>query len=206
MAANFLKKPFESVVLPYDDEKTPIKLMGVKMLPIMEFSDSTKSNESLDIIEIMDTTNSLSLNKLNNEVDRKELEDLLSQIGSSVHSLVMPYWMWTNEFDDISRKYFQDKKEAKRGPFHELINKHPELLETLGNTLSKLETNISPFYKSESLTIFDIMIASHIWGMYVYPEFQFSTKIHNYLQQIKSKCNFNYHEDFWKGKQALKRS
>ena len=48
------------------------------------------------------------------------------------------------------------------------------------------------------LTLNDILIGSHLWGMYIFPEFQFSPKIHNYLQSIKLKCHFEYHSDYWK--------
>ena len=50
---------YESVVLPYDDEKTPIDLTGIKMLPIMSFDDGFTTNESLVIIERMDSHNKL---------------------------------------------------------------------------------------------------------------------------------------------------
>ena len=57
---------------------------------------------------------------------------------------------------------------------------------------------MTPYYKSDKLTINDIAIASHLWGMYIVPEFQFSDRMNTYLMNIKSKCNFNYHEDYWK--------
>jgi glutaredoxin 2 len=197
MALGLLNLEYESIVLPYDDEATPIKLMGVKMLPIFEFSDNSVSNESLDIIKRLDKDNILKNDSLD-EVNLEEVNSMLSRIGSDVHSLCMPYWMWTPEFNDQSRKYFQDKKEVKRGPFNKLIQNKTSFLTNLENTLNDLEININEFYKSNTLTIKDIMISSHLWGMYIFPEFQFSEKIHNYLQRIAKATNFNYHEDFWR--------
>lgn len=196
MALGLLNLKYESIVLPYDDESTPIELMGVKMLPIFEFPDKSVSNESLDIISALDKKNLLQNDSLD-ESSLSEVNSLLSEIGSNVHSLCMPYWMWTPEFNEHSRKYFQDKKEVKRGPFFKLIQNKDEYISKLNITLDRFENDIDVFYKSETLTIKDIMIASHLWGMYIFPEFQFSEKVKNYLQLIAKQTNFNYHQDFW---------
>ena len=64
--------------------------------------------------------------------------------------------------------------------------------------LSKLSYDLKPFYKSEFFTIKDIMLAAHLWGLYVVPEFQFKPDMHFYLQQIKKLTKFNYQKDFWR--------
>jgi glutaredoxin 2 len=197
MALGLLGIEYESLVTPYHDEKTPIDLMGVKMLPIFSWSDGDVSNESLDIIARLDEKNILEMERVK-QPEFQEVEDLLDKIGKNVHSLCMPYWIWTPEFDNDSRKYFQTKKEVKRGPFNKLIQRKNEFLRPLTVTLHELEEKLTPFYKNDKMTIIDICIASHLWGMYVFPEFQFSAKVHAYLQSVKAQCNFEYHEDFWK--------
>lgn len=196
MALGLLNIKYESVVLPYDDEKTPIDLMGKKMLPIMSFEDGFTSNESLIIIEKLDVSNLLDIEKVK-EDSFKDFENLLNKIGGDVHSLCMPYWVWTPEFNDSSREYFTKKKEVKRGPFKNLIKEKDKFLASLSTTLSEVEKDIDEFYKSGSLTILDICLASHLWGMFIFPEFQFSDKIYDYLMRVKEKTNFDYHQDFW---------
>lgn len=196
MALGYLKVEYESIVLPYDDEATPLSLTGVKMLPILEFSSADIRNESLDIISILDKENLLDPNHTSTSID--EIEALLTKIGSNVHSLAMPYWIWTPEFDQKSREYFQSKKEKKRGPFKDLIPRQKEFILNLNNICHELSSNLMPFYKSKQLSLYDIMIASHLWGMYIVPEYQFDQKIHTYLQRIKETCFFDYHGDFWK--------
>lgn len=202
LALGFLEVKYDSIPSPYNDEETPLKLMGVKMLPIMTFEDGTSSNESLDIIANFDVKDALQSSLLGSEKD-KGIEELLSKLGGPIHNLVMPYWVWTKEFNDESREYFQKKKEAKRGPFNELVQKQNQFLTELYPILREAEEKISPYWLGSELSIFDIMLASHLWGMYVYPEFQFSPKLHNYLQDIKKLCHFNYHEDFWKTNKPL---
>lgn len=196
MALGFLKINFTSVPLPYNDELTPINLTGVKMLPIFEFSSGAQ-NESLDIIRKLDEKDLLNCDLvLNNQLN--ELETLIDTIGKDVHNLAMPYWIWTPEFDEDSRKYFESKKSKKRGPFKELVWKRKEFINSLNQTLESLETKLSPFYNNNKFDLADIIIASHLWGMYIVPEFQFSPTMHQYLQNIAKICNFNYHEDFWR--------
>jgi glutaredoxin 2 len=197
MALGLLNMPYESIVVPYDDEATPLSLTGKKMLPIWVNDSGVAQNESLDIIKNLDKSNILDWNLLT--LHKEKIDQLLSLIGNPVHSLCMPYWIWTPEFNPNSRKYFQTKKEEKRGPFKELIKNKSVHLEKLHSLLnSEIEPSLKPFFNSDKLTIVDIMIAGHLWGMYIFPEFQFSPAVHAYLQKVSSLCKFNYHQDFWK--------
>lgn len=202
MALGHLAIPYESIVVQYSDEKTPMALTGKKMLPAFEFSPGDVINESLDIIKRLDKKNSLKNELIENN---SAFELLLDEIGKSVHNLCMPYWIWTPEFSPESREYFKQKKSGKRGPFHLLVQNKETHLATLAVTLQKLEENLvgKEFYSGSSLSILDIALASHLWGMYIFPEFQFSPTLHQYLQRVKKQCAFNYHEDFWKKEENL---
>jgi glutaredoxin 2 len=198
MGFGFLNVAYESVVTAYDDESTPLKLTGKKMLPIVVNNNERAQNESLDIIKSQDKNSILHWDKLSTY--DSELNALLDKIGSLVHSLAMPYWIWTPEFNQASREYFQKKKEVKRGPFKELVKKQDAFALELSQLLNSqlLPELKNGFYKSETLTIMDIMVASHLWGLYVVPEFQFDPLIHEYLQRVKKLTQFDYHQDYWK--------
>ena len=191
MVLGFLEISYESIILPYDDEETPIRLMNKKMLPIMEI-DGKLYNESLEMIQILDKNNKLS--SAASIQNYAQLEPVLNKLGSDVHSLAMPYWMWTPEFDSNSRSYFQTKKEQKRGPFKDLVSKKEEFINSLNENLTNLDIEL----KGNTINLNDILLASHIWGMYIVPEFQFEAKLHTYLQLIAKKCHFDYHGDYWR--------
>lgn len=195
MGFGFLSKPYVSVVLPYNDEQTPLKLTGKKMLPIMVNDEGKAQNESLDILKEADKDNLLKWELLTSH--KEVIDPLLDKMGSPVHSLCMPYWIWTPEFDETSREYFQTKKEVKRGPFRDLVNNQKVFIEALAPIFASLKAELKPFYKSSELSILDIMIAAHLWGLYVVPEFQFDDHLHEYLQKVKALTHFNYHQDFW---------
>jgi glutaredoxin 2 len=193
----FLGIKYESLVTAYDDEITPVKLTGKKMLPIVEYDDGRTQNESLDILKAQDTKDLLSWEDLAKNLEGINL--LLDKSGALVHNLAMPYWIWTPEFDEHSRNYFKTKKEVKRGPFKNLVHNQKSCAENLTKLLeTELVPELRPFFKSDKFTIMDIMIASHLWGMYVVPEFRFSEAVNNYLQKVKAITHFNYHEDYWR--------
>lgn len=197
MTLGFLGISFKSVVLPYNDEATPLRLSGKKMLPILEH-DKGVMNESLDIMAFLDKSDRLKLTEIVNSPDFKKFEAYLDFLGGPIHSLAMPYWIWTPEFNESSRNYFQSKKEQKRGPFKELVKNQKQFIEKLESEWPNLELELKPFYQSEKFGLYDILLAAHLWGLYIVPEFQFPPKIHAYLQRVKEICQFNYHEDFWR--------
>ena len=194
MALGYLNLKYESKVLPYDDEVTPVKLSGKKMLPILTH-EIGPMNESLDIIAFLDKTNELKVHEIIQSSSFQDTATFLNRIGSPVNSLAMPYWIFGFEFSESSRQYFKKKKEAKRGPFSELVKNQKFFSDEIAPLLKTVEENLRPFYKSSSFSFQDILIASHLWGLYVVPEFQFSEQIHQYLQTIKQHCRFNYHQD-----------
>lgn len=196
MAFGYLQVPYTSKVLPYDDEATPIGLTGKKMLPALQ-TEYEAMNESLDIIALIDKDNRLNVPEITSSDAFTALDNELTKVGSLVHSLAMPYWIWTPEFNDASRLYFQKKKEVKRGPFKDLVKNQAKFVTEINPLLKRIEDNLQPFYQSKFFTLNDIVVAAHIWGLYVVPEFQFSPAVHAYLQKVKEVCQFNYHQDFW---------
>lgn len=197
MSLSYLGLPYKSIVVPYDDEQTPVNLTGKKMLPIMVI-DGKPMNESLDIMAAIDTKNILKIHELQKTQTFSELTETLNVLGKNVHNLAMPYWIYTPEFNETSRIYFQKKKEEKRGPFKDLVKMQGTFMQEIHKDLQLVERRLSPFYESGDFSLYDILLASHIWGLYVVPEFQFSEKMHRYLQRVKEICHFNYHQDYWK--------
>jgi glutaredoxin 2 len=196
MALGFLKISYQSVPLAYHDEKTPIELIGKKMLPIWQDNKVVK-NESLEIIDYLDTNNYFNSRQVTSSESFKSYCHKIEQVGTTIHNLVMPYWIYTKEFNEESRKYFLEKKQLKRGPFGELFKKRAVFLVSLEQLLPSLFNFSTPFSQGDKFSLYDVVLASHVWGLYLYPGFQFDTQVHAYLKRIQNIANFDYHEDFW---------
>lgn len=196
LALGFLDIPYVSKVIDYDDEETPTRLIGKKMLPIWE-DQGEALPESLDIILKLDEDNQLGIHDFYESEDRKKLEATISELGAIIHNLTWPVWIYTKEFSPSAREYVLKKKEEKHGPFKHLIARKEEFFKALEPLLRKLEVELIPYYQSSDLSIKDIMLAAHLWGLYVVPEFQFSDKLHTYLQKIKKQTMFNYMDELW---------
>jgi glutaredoxin 2 len=191
MSLGYLNLPYESRVIPYDDQDTPVSLIGKKMLPVISI-DGSPMSESLDIIRKLDVEN-----KLASDTELSSAEEFIKKFNNPVHSLAMPYWIFTPEFTPSARAYFLQQKEAKRGPFPDLVRRTDTFKQELIPLFEKLKSSLKPFFQNERLTLQDIMIAAHLWGLYVVPEFQFPPVIHSYLQSVKEQCRFYYHQDYW---------
>lgn len=196
LALGVLDIPYVSKVISYDDAETPTRLIGKKMLPIWE-EDGKAMGESLDIILKLDEEDVLGIKEFYNSKEHKDLDKVISELGGVIHNLTWPVWIYTKEFDEKARNYVLKKKEEKHGPFKLLVQRKEEFLKELEPLLVKVEKELIPYYQSSSLTIKDIMIAAHLWGLYLVPEFQFSENLHRYLQKIKKQALFSYMDELW---------
>jgi len=140
MVLGFFKVEFESRVLSYDDEDTPLRLCGKKMLPILEINKNGEeflSNESLVISKKLDDHGKLYENV--SDDDLENVNKLVSEIGKKLHPLAMPAWLNTPEFNHSAKKYFVRKKEKSKGPFSELIKKSELLRRDLSDYLCEFD-------------------------------------------------------------------
>ena len=184
LALGFLGIAWKSSVLRYDDEATPIGLTGKKMLPIVVFENGDVMDESLDIIRALDHKDRLGSAS---PIDAA-FEALLSKLGGLIHPLCMPCWPETEEFDEEARRYFIEKKEAKYGPLEALAAKRDIYAHALTAELEKLDGCFKPFYQSKRLTILDILLASHLWGLHAVAGFRFPSGLRDYLRTVETEC------------------
>src|SRR5690606_2474041 len=100
--------------------------------------DDNVQNESLDIIQALDRENVLRVAEIKEGQEFLTFNHLLNALGSNVHNLAMPYWIWTPEFSLESRTYFLKKKEAKRGPFKDLVRNRDQFVSALEKDFQNL--------------------------------------------------------------------
>ncbi|HDR1011117.1 GrxB family glutaredoxin [Pasteurella multocida] len=155
--------PFKKHVLLNDDEETPIRLVGKKMVPILVKEDGTAMPESLDIVKYIDAHYGEAI--LQTAV-RPEIETLLAEITSYSNYLLMPRFVKLDlaEFATQSAiDYFTKKKTDYVGDFTQHFNNTPTYLARLTQDLEKLsalvmgETSLNQHLSFEDILVFPLL-------------------------------------------------
>ncbi|HEA3287062.1 TPA: GrxB family glutaredoxin [Pasteurella multocida] len=154
--------PFKKHVL-LNDEETPIRLVGKKMVPILVKEDGTAMPESLDIVKYIDAHYGEAI--LQTAV-RPEIEALLAEITSYSNYLLMPRFVKLDlaEFATQSAiDYFTKKKTDYVGDFTQHFNNTPTYLARLTQDLEKLsalvmgETSLNQHLSFEDILVFPLL-------------------------------------------------
>ncbi|WP_409307533.1 glutaredoxin 2 [Pectobacterium sp. B1J-3] len=134
--------PVELQILANDDEETPTRLIGQKMVPILQKEDGSHMPESMDIVHFIDN------------YDRKPLltgptnpaiAAWLRKVSDYTPRLIIPRFAQAafEEFALASaRQYFINKKEAQLGSFAEHLKHSQGLIKKLNNDLTELDSLI----------------------------------------------------------------
>ncbi|MFC1170698.1 GrxB family glutaredoxin [Pasteurella multocida] len=155
--------PFKKHVLLNDDEETPIRLVGKKVVPILVKEDGTAMPESLDIVKYIDTHYGEPI--LQTAV-RPEIEALLAEITSYSNYLLMPRFVKLElaEFATQSAiDYFTKKKTDYVGDFTQHFTNTPTYLARLTQDLEKLsalvmgETSLNQHLSFEDILVFPLL-------------------------------------------------
>ncbi|HDR1252630.1 GrxB family glutaredoxin [Pasteurella multocida] len=155
--------PFKKHVLLNDDEETPIRLVGKKVVPILVKEDGTAMPESLDIVKYIDAHYGEAI--LQTAV-RPEIEALLAEITSYSNYLLMPRFVKLDlaEFATQSAiDYFTKKKTDYVGDFTQHFTNTPTYLARLTQDLEKLsalmmgETSLNQHLSFEDILVFPLL-------------------------------------------------
>ena len=112
MITYYKKINLEHVVLANDDEETPIKMIGKKMLPILEKDDGSFLPESLDIVAYLDQLNTPILGKDNTL--KPEMQTIVDKMHDTYYKLVLPRMpnpVFKEFQTESARAYFTKKKD-----------------------------------------------------------------------------------------------
>ncbi|WP_264289342.1 glutaredoxin 2 [Duffyella gerundensis] len=131
--------PVELIVLSNDDEETPRRLIGQKMVPILQKADGSAMAESMDIVHFVDNSDGQPL--LTGGTNAA-IADWLRRVNGYVYKLITPRVAEAPfaEFDTLeARAYFKNKKEATMGDFSELKSHSAGLIKNISDDLRQLD-------------------------------------------------------------------
>ena len=195
MIFGFKRVPLELVNLLNDDEKSPIAMIGVKMVPILEIEKGNFMPESLDIVSYIDKQGGKSMVSWQEDQRLKAWLDKNSHI---CYELAMPRWGQAPlaEFrTKKARDYFQRKKEAYIGPFKTCLENTKALIEKMKKELEDLETLFGENQKffSDSLSVNDFHLFAFLRSLSIVKGLTFPRRIKFYSEGISEKSQVPLH-------------
>jgi glutaredoxin 2 len=170
------------LVLPNDDEETPISLIGKKMVPILESENGKFMPESLDIINYLDQ---LDTPILPPHYEPEAVVHWLSESRNLLRTLTYPRMIQYpfREFQTQSaRDYFEAKKSAMIGPFAEHLANTDQLLELFKPHLIQLSKLVKTM-PTKQIGWEDIHLFPYVLSLTLVPGIEFPPAVYDYLTE-----------------------
>ncbi|OOF88721.1 glutaredoxin, GrxB family [Rodentibacter ratti] len=188
--------PFELVMLGNDDEKTPIGLVGKKVVPILVKEDGTAMPESLDIVRYVDEHFG---EKILSEQLRPEVEEWVKTVGRYYNHLLIPRFVKMDlaEFKSQSAvDYFTKKKTESIGDFQQNLDETANYLVRLHQDLE----NLVPLIQSDlalngKLSLEDIIVFPMLRNLTCVRDIQFPPEVAAYLEKMSEQSGVNLYFD-----------
>ncbi|WP_333814425.1 glutaredoxin 2 [Tabrizicola sp.] len=182
--------PVEEIYLSYDDEETPGRLIGRKMLPILEDADGIMG-ESLDILQKID---GLSGHRSFDQTPREEITEWLARWKATIYGLVLPRVANPGlpEFRTArARAAFVEAKERAYGPFTRLLERSGKLMSDMERGLHELST-ILP--RTHQVGIDDILLFPMLRSINIVNAMPANRDVQDYYDRIASLTGFSLHD------------
>lgn len=187
--------PVTLVSLLNDDEETPIRMIGQKMVPILEPEPGVYMPESMDIIRYVDRLDQRPM------VTRKDSPVLTAWLEASrryVSPLAMPRWVTSplEEFaTERARQYFTRKKEAMKGPFDGLLARSGELIALASAHLRELAPLIqSPGAVHGEVSEDDFHLFASLRSLSIVKGIDYPEAVEAYRQEMARKSGVPLHD------------
>ncbi|HEC8327324.1 MULTISPECIES: glutaredoxin 2 [Providencia] len=172
----------EQIVLLDNDHETPIRMIGKKMLPILEKDDGSYLPESLDIVHYIDQ---LSEKKYATGVLSPQIETWSKAVSGVVSKLVTPRFVET-DFPEIStneaRAAYKERTSKSYGDLAEFRKETHTLLVELAPQMSLLDVWLEN--RGETIDINDFYIFPTLRSLSIVAGLAFSSNIRNYMDKM----------------------
>lgn len=172
----------EQIVLMEDDKATPTKMIGRKMLPILQKDDGSYLPESFDIVHYVDQ---LAEPKIIQSAISPEIDRWYQAVSETVYKLVVPRFTQA-EFPELSTKdaraAYVDREEKAFGDLNTLLKETHTLIVELEPHIDALDVWLEK--RTSSYNIDDIIIFPLLRSLSIVDDIPFSTIILNYMKDI----------------------
>ncbi|POT57748.1 glutaredoxin, GrxB family [Citrobacter amalonaticus] len=184
--------PVELNVLQNDDDETPTRMIGQKMVPILQKDDSRYMAESMDIVHYVDNIDGKPLltGKKN-----PAIEEWLRKVNAYANHLLLPRFA-KSAFDEFStpaaRKYFTEKKEASVGSFADHLAHSTGLTKKISDDLRTLDKLIvKPNAVNGELSEDDIQLFPLLRNLTLVAGITWPTRVADYRDNMAKQTQIN---------------
>lgn len=187
---------YEVVYLLNNDEETPVRLIGKKMLPVLLPDTGQAIGESLEIVRYIDINyGSQILTESNIEL----IDTWMETVTSSIYKLAVPRWAYS-EFEEFknedARRYFIDKKELIFGNFEALMNQSDPIITELNEKLVALDLLINPdLIDNDKFSFTDICLFPLLRSLSIVKGIIWPSKVGLWLHKMSIKSSVNLNHD-----------
>ena len=191
------KQAVELKTLLNDDEKTPIDMIGVKMVPILEYKPGQFMPESMDIVDFIDKQTAPQQVQTSED---PQLMNWIDQHNTLNYQLSMPRWVKAplEEFKTPSAiDYFEKKKTAYIGSFKECLKKSPALISQMEEALKELESLLkeeNTFYTNQ-VSWNDFHLFPFLRSLSIVKACSFPPKTKKYMEKLSQSSQIPLHFD-----------
>ncbi|MCA1178628.1 MULTISPECIES: glutaredoxin 2 [unclassified Pantoea] len=186
----------EIIALPNDDEETPTRLIGKKMLPVLVTESNEAIGESLDIVKYIDENYGASVLTV---TDDPAIEAWMEEATKVIYPLAIPRWASADfeEFrQDAARKYFVSKKEAVFGPFPRLLEQTETMVTEINAKLEILEVLLSQKEKETGhFSLTDIRLFPLLRSLSIVKDIKWPLMVDAWRKEMAVKSQVNLNDD-----------
>ncbi|PLR37404.1 glutaredoxin, GrxB family [Chimaeribacter californicus] len=184
--------PVEISVLANDDEKTPISMVGQKMVPILQTETGGFMPESMDIVHYIDKKYG---KPLITGSTNPAIAAWLRHVNEYSARLLLPRFARAN-FEEFAtpeaRRYFVNKKEATLGSFDEHLQHSPGLIKKIGQDLHDLDKLIvEPNAVNGELSEDDFSLFPLLRSLTIVNGVTFPTRVAEYRDNMAKQTQVN---------------
>lgn len=189
--------PVELVILASDDDDTPTRMIGQKMVPILQKPDGSFMPESLDIVHYIDQeyAGPSVLTGSQSEV----IASLLKDIQSVDYKLLYPRFIKLGlpEFSTQQAKIsFEHRKQARSGPFSECLAATEQLVKQVDVMLVALDDAlIATDACNGELSLDDICLFPILRNLTCVKAISFPAKVKAYLELMAKRSQVDLYFD-----------
>lgn len=168
------------------DSITPTKLVGKKVVPILEKEDGTHIFESMDIVRYIDKNFG---QEIFDDHPHEDIEDWIKEIWKPTLGLVIPRFTKA-DFPELntkfSREFYTEREKAAFGDLNEMIENTNLYLKEVNPLLDELDTMLS---KGHELNIVDFDLYAILRSLTIVDGIKFPTHVHNYILRMEELTN-----------------